>query len=286
MGAGDDAFAWNPGDDNDTLEGQDGFDTMRFNGAIIAEQINVLASGERALFTRDIANVVMDLNDVESVDFNALGGTDKVLIHDLSGTDVVEVNVNLAGTINGNTGDSAADQVIVNGTGGDDVALILGDVSGVSVLGLAAQVNVTHAEGALDELRVSGGNGADVLEASGLAAGAIKLVLDGGDGDDIIIGSAGDDVLIGGEGDDVLIGGGGNDIFDFGPGDDIEIQDFTSGEDQVDLRSIAGADGFEWVLAHAKDVGGSTVIDFGDGDEMTLANVTVASLHADDFLLA
>ena len=29
MGAGDDVFTWNPGDDNDTLEGQAGFDAMR-----------------------------------------------------------------------------------------------------------------------------------------------------------------------------------------------------------------------------------------------------------------
>jgi Ca2+-binding RTX toxin-like protein len=286
MGAGDDTFTWNPGDDNDTLEGQDGFDAMVFNGAVIAEQINVLANGGRALFTRDIANVVMDLNDVERIDFNALGGADRVTVHDLSGTDVVEVNVNLAGTLNGGAGDSAADQVIVNGTGGDDIALIVGDASGVSVLGLAAQVNITRSEAALDRLHIVTGDGDDVIEASGVQAGAIGLVLDGGAGNDVIIGSDGDDVLIGGEGDDVLIGGGGNDVFDFGPGDDIEIQDFTAGQDKVDLRSIAGADGFEWVLARAKDVGGSTVIDFGDGDEMTLANVTVASLHADDFLLA
>ena len=37
MGAGDDTFVWNPGDDNDTLEGQGGFDTMLFNGANVAE---------------------------------------------------------------------------------------------------------------------------------------------------------------------------------------------------------------------------------------------------------
>jgi Ca2+-binding RTX toxin-like protein len=147
-------------------------------------------------------------------------------------------------------------------------------------------VNITHAEGTLDQLRVNGGDGDDVLEASGLAGGAIQLVLDGGAGNDILVGSAGDDVLLGGDGDDVIIGGGGNDVIDAGPGDNVVIQDFTSGEDRIDLRSIAGADGFEWVLARAKDVGGSTVIDFGDGDEMTLANVTVASLHADDFLLA
>ena len=69
MGAGDDTFVWNPGDDNDTLEGQDGFDTMLFNGAGIAENIDILANGGRALFTRDIANVTMDSNDVERIDF-------------------------------------------------------------------------------------------------------------------------------------------------------------------------------------------------------------------------
>src|SRR5262245_26793539 len=157
MGAGDDTFVWNPGDDNDTLEGQAGFDTMLFNGANIAESIDISANGGRVIFFRNIASVVMDLNDVERIDFNALGGADLVTVNDLSGTDVVEVNVNLAGTLNGNAGDSAADQVTVNATSGDDVALIVGDASCVSVLGLAAQVNLTHTEGALDTLRVNGG---------------------------------------------------------------------------------------------------------------------------------
>ena len=40
----------------------------------------------------------------------------------------------------------------------------------------------------------------------------------GGDGDDVLIGSAGNDTLNGGAGDDVLIGGGGQDILDGGPG--------------------------------------------------------------------
>ena len=79
MGAGDDTFVWNPGDDNDTLEGQDGFDTMLFNGANVAENINISANGGRVRFTRNIANVVMDLNDVEAIDFNALGGADTIV---------------------------------------------------------------------------------------------------------------------------------------------------------------------------------------------------------------
>ena len=61
MGAGDDTFVWNPGDDNDTLEGQAGFDTMLFNGANVAENIDISANGERVRFFRNIANVTMDL---------------------------------------------------------------------------------------------------------------------------------------------------------------------------------------------------------------------------------
>ncbi len=88
MGAGDDTFVWNPGDDNDTLEGQAGFDTLLFNGSNAAEQITLSANGGRAMFFRDIANVLMDLNDMEVIDFNALGGADQIVVNDMSGTDV------------------------------------------------------------------------------------------------------------------------------------------------------------------------------------------------------
>jgi Ca2+-binding RTX toxin-like protein len=222
MGAGDDTFVWNPGDDNDTLEGQDGFDRMVFNGANVAETINIFASGERVRFTRDIANVVMDLNDVEGVNYKGLGGADLVVVDDLSGTDVTEVNLNLAGS--GGAGDAAADTVIVRGTTADDIALVLGDASFVSVLGLAAQINITGAEATLDSLVIGTLEGDDVVEASGLAAGAIQLTADGGDGHDVLIGSDGADVLFGGDGDDVLLGGPGLDVLDGGTGDNVVIQ--------------------------------------------------------------
>src|SRR4051812_9302245 len=53
LGAGDDTFVWNPGDGSDTVEGQAGADTMQFNGANIAEQIDVSANGGRVRFTRN-----------------------------------------------------------------------------------------------------------------------------------------------------------------------------------------------------------------------------------------
>jgi Ca2+-binding RTX toxin-like protein len=222
MGAGDDTFVWNPGDDNDIIEGQAGFDRMIFNGANIAEQITISANGGRVLFLRDIASVLMDLNDTEAITFNALGGADRITVNDLSGTDVTTVDINLAAA-NG-AGDAAADTVTVQGTSGDDVILASGDANGTSVLGLAALVNITGAEAALDRLVINALAGDDVVEASRLAVGAIQLTADGGEGDDILIGGDGNDTLAGGIGDDVLIGGAGLDILDGGPGSNVVIQ--------------------------------------------------------------
>ena len=90
LGAGDDMFQWDPGDGSDIVEGQDGTDTMLFNGSAGNEIFEASANGGRLRFTRNIANIVMDLNDVEVVDLNALGGTDTITVNDLSGTDVIE----------------------------------------------------------------------------------------------------------------------------------------------------------------------------------------------------
>jgi hypothetical protein len=223
MGAGDDTFVWNPGDDNDTLEGQAGSDTMLFNGANAAEGITITPNGGRVLFFRNVANVLMDMNDVETIDFRALGGADTITLDDLSGTDVTRLALALAAS--GGGGDGQPDTVRVNGTNGDDVALVVGDAAEVSVLGLASTVDITGAEVANDRLVVSALAGDDVIEASGLAANGMLLTEDGGIGNDVLIGGDGNDTLIGGSGDDVLIGGPGLDVLDGGLGDDVEIQD-------------------------------------------------------------
>jgi len=222
LGAGDDVFVWNPGDDNDVVEGQAGIDKMLFNGANVSENIDISANGGRALFFRNIANVTMDLNDVERIDFNALGGADNIVVGDMTGTDVTQVAVNLAGTLGGSAGDGQADTIVINATNGDDVITVTNVNGVVTVRGLATEVVITNFEAANDRLVINGLAGDDVVEASGLSG--IQFVADGGDGDDVLIGSAGADVLLGGAGDDVLLGGLGLDILDGGPGDNIVIQ--------------------------------------------------------------
>ena len=119
-------------------------------------------------FTRNLGNIAMDLDDVEKIDLNALGGADTTTINDLSGTDLVEVNVNLAGTIGGTAGDAQADIVIVNGTNGNDIINISARDS-ASVVGLSAQVNITNSEGANDSLVVNALGGNDSVTATTLA---------------------------------------------------------------------------------------------------------------------
>jgi len=96
LGAGDDVFVWDPGDGSDVVEGEAGADTMRFNGANVAEQVDLSANGNRLRFFRVQANITMDTAGVERVDFNALGGADQVTVNNLAGTDTTQVDVNLA----------------------------------------------------------------------------------------------------------------------------------------------------------------------------------------------
>src|SRR5258706_13663926 len=114
MGAGNDTFVWPPRDASDIVEGQDGFDTLVFNGANANENIDLSANGSRLRLFRDVGNVTMDNNSVEQVNLTALSGTDNITVNDLTGTGVTTVNLNLAAT--GGAPHGSADNVIVKGT--------------------------------------------------------------------------------------------------------------------------------------------------------------------------
>jgi hypothetical protein len=179
LGADADTFVWDPGDGSDTVEGQAGADTMLFNGANIAERVDLSANGHRLKFFRDAGNITMDTNGVERIDFNALGGADAVTVNDLTGTDVSRVNVDLAGTLGGAAGDGQPDRVVVNATNGNDTIDVSGDAEVVKVSGLAATTEILHSEVANDRLEINSLAGRDTVGSAGLAAGAIQFFLDG-----------------------------------------------------------------------------------------------------------
>ena len=234
LGAGDDVFQWNPGDGNDTIEGQDGTDTMLFFGANINENINILANGGRVLFSRDVANVTMDLDDVEQIDFRALGGADNIVVGDLSGTDVTQIDLDLRALWG-----AAMERRIPSpstATQGDDVFGVAGDAGGVTVFGLQATVNIIFPEAANDRLTLNGLGGDDVINASSLEAGGIQLTMNGGLGEDILIGSEGGDLFNGGDGNDTALMGAGDDVFIWNPGDDNDTLEGQAGFDRFDFN--------------------------------------------------
>ena len=111
----------------------------------------------------------MDMNDVETIRFNALGGIDRIAVHDLSGTDIVQVDIDLAGTLGGSIGDGEVDTVAVDGTNGNDAAA------------LSIQNGELVLDGLENEVVIENFEAADIVQFAGLA-GADTLEFDGGNG--------------------------------------------------------------------------------------------------------
>ena len=176
------------------------------------------ANGGRVLFSRDLGTITMDLNGVEEIDTNALGGADQLTVGNLAGTDLTAIKTDLAGS-GGAADDGSADRVIVVGTKGPDAITAAGSAGSVSVTGLAGQGGRhPRRRQRRTSWRSTQSPATTSSTARGLAADAIQLLADGGDGNDVLTGGAGADTLLGGAGDDVLNGGPGVDTLDGGAG--------------------------------------------------------------------
>ena len=186
LGAGDDTFVWNPGDGSDTVEGAGGTDTLLFNGANVNENVNISANGSRVLFTRDVANITMDVNGVEHIDFNALGGADNITVNDLTGTGVNQVNLDLGAN------DGAADTVTINGTAGNDVITVTEHNGIITVSGLGRTGEHHRCRRGRQARHQRSRRRRCHHRPPGLHGG-IQLVANGGNGNDVLIGSPGND---------------------------------------------------------------------------------------------
>jgi hypothetical protein len=150
----------------------------------------------------------MDLNDVETIRYNALAGADNITLADMTGSDLVDLTVDLGASAGG--GDGQADRVTLFGNSlSDNIAVTAG--SSILVSGLFTNVQIEDAE-AIDRLILAMGSGNDTVNTSGLAAGQIIVELRGDLGADTLIGSEGGDFFFGGDGNDTALMGAGDDI--------------------------------------------------------------------------
>jgi hypothetical protein len=175
LGGGNDTFVWDPGDANDTVEGGSGFDIHLFNGAGGNEIFAATADGHRVRFTRNTGNIVMDLNNIEALDVNALGGSDSVTINDLAGTGLTDVIVDLGLALGSDFSDGVADTVKVGATAGIDTITASANGGAVDVTGLAASVRIAHTDPALDLLTIDTLAGADDVAVAAAVDALIQV---------------------------------------------------------------------------------------------------------------
>ena len=247
----------------DLIEGGTGSDLVVFNGSSAAEKFTFSANGKRLRF---LAASTVDVAGVERFDLRALGGADNVVVNDLVGSGLVQLNADLAN-------DGAADVVDIKGSSAANELRVGG---GMSIGGIGAEVNVLRAQAANDKLNIDPGAGSDrvVVEGTagndtiGVAASAVAphIAVSGGPGGlpiDVVNsealaveslagndtlnaglglaaltqltldGGAGNDAINGGDGNDTLLGGSENDAIDGNGGVDVGLMG-------------AGDDSFTW----------------------------------------
>lgn len=141
--------------------------------------------------------------------------------------------------------------------------------------------------------RASGTESKDTFLGGGKGEGFYGLggndVIKSGGGNDTIDAGAGSDKLEGGGGNDVLTGGGGADRFIFkGNFGDDEITDFSTAgrKEKIDLRQINEISSFNDLINNhaAENQDGDVVISDDDGNTITLIDVSLGDLSANDFL--
>jgi hypothetical protein len=211
----------------------------------VAESFDVSANGERVKFFRDVASITMDLNDVEFIDVQALGGADSAVVNDTTGTDLKSVAFDLETAIGAGAGDGAADSVTVNGTNDPDDIQITANGSAVDVNGVPPTVQIDHPEAANDKLTVNGLGGADTITAGPGLAALIQLVINGGTEVDVLTGGDGNDRIVGQQQNDSMFGGDGNDTLVWAPGDANDLVEGQAGTDTMEFIGSAGSEAFE-----------------------------------------
>lgn len=134
--------------------------------------------------------------------------------------------------------------IVINGTAGDDTVVIddVGDgLYAVTINGETMYVT----EEQLQNMKFDLGAGSDCF----INNTDIGVEVDGGEGDDMLVGGEGNDVIDGGSGDDTVRGRGGNDVIRGGSGDDTlwggNGQDFIYGGSGDDiLGGVLGDDNY------------------------------------------
>ena len=236
------------GEGNDILNGGAGDDTLE--GGPGADMLDGGPGSDTASYQHSAAAVLVRLHDARAVRSGDAQGDTLTNIEHLVGSDYNDI---LAG--------DGEDNVLRGGGGHDDL-----------YGGPAGGDDEMYGDDGDD--RIFGGRGNDTLT--------------GGEGNDLLKGGPGDDILIvDGDDMDVVNGGPGDDTFRFFPSDlgGGSIQDFTGGEDMIDLTAFTNINSMDDL--DIEDYGDNVRIEVSGADYLTtiiLSGFDVNNLDSADFM--
>lgn len=310
-------------DGNDTLDGGTGADTMygsTGNDTYVVDNIGDVVAENSGEGTDTIQSsithtLLASFENLTLTGFSAINGTGNSGANVITGngTDNILTGLGGADTLNGGSGTdtatyaaSAAGVVVslTTGTGaggdaegdtltnietliGSDFDDILEGNSGTNVLTGGTGIDTVTYERAASAVTVNLSTaGAQFTYGGGVDTLAGFENLTGSQYNDTLTGSTVANRLTGLAGNDNLTGQAGSDTFVFAPGFGKDtITDFTAGagsDDIIEFDDDIFAN-FSAVLAAASQVGADTLITYDSNNTVTLKNVTMTNLNADDF---
>jgi len=226
--SGDDSLRGNDGDD--LVTGGDGVD--RLDGGNGNDRLRGESGNDTLLGGGGADNLFGGAND-DSVD----GGADNDSLFGDFGNDIV-------------LGGDGDDQLrgfegsdVLDGGGGSDRISEEADTNFV-IIGLQLSSSFTGTETVLniERFNLNGGSSHNLIDAR---RSSVKVILNGLDGNDTLLGSPFVDNIFGGNGDDVVSGGASNDVLDGGAGTDFLYEVANSDFTLTATQLISAATGTE-----------------------------------------
>jgi RTX calcium-binding nonapeptide repeat (4 copies) len=184
-----------------------------------------MGGGNDTVFGTEFADAITPADGDDTV--NANDGADTLIWNPGHDSDVMN-------------GGDGRDTVVDNGGGGDEQFVVKPKVGDPNRVDASRINNPFTLDVDAEKLVVNGNGGNDSITGSVGLAGLIKTEMNGGDGDDVLVGTDGDDVQKGGAGNDSLTGARGNDDKSGDDGDDTLTWNPGDGSDK--FEGGAGSD--------------------------------------------
>lgn len=217
-----------------------------------------------------VTDLTVDLVSVERLSVSGGSGSDTITINDQSGTSLQQISIDLGI----GRPDGVRDNVFLDGRSSADNIVVTSQASGgLLVTGLSTSVVIRDVDNQ-DHVFLRAGAGNDVINLANHNAGLGVVHVDQG------------------AGSDTMTAGAGIEIFDFqgGSGGADRVIGFRAHSTGANADSISVFNTGDRSLAemishrHIFQSGADVVLTDGAGSTLTLANVTLGSLSASDFI--